>query len=91
MPIGPCTMKWWPENRKGLVSVNCWWLCDGGSALKHHQSQSDTTWQFRYFKILGGPTFMIPMASFLLIHPLRDGNREATGGQGRIERTIFNG
>ncbi|MCC8253633.1 L-lactate MFS transporter [Vibrio campbellii] len=70
--IGPCTMKWWPENRKGLVSG----LTAGGFAMAalylaplstifiEHFGILDT------FKILGiGLLFMIPMASLLVDPP----------------------
>lgn len=70
--IGPCTMKWWPENRKGLVSgltaggfaMAALYLAPLSTILIEHFGILDT------FKILGiGLLFMIPMASLLVDPP----------------------
>lgn len=70
--IGPCTMKWWPENRKGLVSgltaggfaMAALYLAPLSTVLIEHFGILDT------FKILGiGLLFMIPMASLLVDPP----------------------
>lgn len=70
--IGPCTMKWWPENRKGLVSgltaggfaMAAVYLAPLSTVLIEHFGILDT------FKILGiGLLFMIPMASLLVDPP----------------------
>ncbi|MEO9496530.1 MAG: OFA family MFS transporter [Vibrio splendidus] len=81
--IGPCTMKWWPENRKGLVSgltaggfaMAALYLAPLSTVLIDHYGILDT------FKILGvGLLFMIPMASFL-VNPPKGYVAEETGGQ----------
>ncbi|WP_080767677.1 L-lactate MFS transporter [Vibrio campbellii] len=70
--IGPCTMKWWPENRKGLVSgltaggfaMAALYLAPLSTILIEHFGILDT------FKIIGiGLLFMIPMASLLVDPP----------------------
>ena len=70
--IGPCTMKWWPENRKGLVSG----LTAGGFAMAALYLAPLSTMFIELFgildtfKILGvGLLLMIPIASLLVDPP----------------------
>ncbi|MPY21545.1 OFA family MFS transporter [Shewanella sp. YLB-07] len=71
--IGPSTMKWWPKNKKGLVSgltaggfaMAAVYLAPLSTSLIEHYGILDT------FKILGvGLLFMVPIASMLVDPPI---------------------